>query len=254
MNLYCQEKLKGKQNPAPEEIERMFSSIAHKYDFLNHLLSLNFDRKWRRTVFKLVNSPEILTVLDLCTGTGDLAIVLRAMGHRVFGVDLSEKMLRLAGKKAEKRKITDNFFLIKGNALSLPFKDGVFDLITIGFGLRNFSSYETGISEIVRVLKRGGKLIILEFSMPENRIFSLLYSVYLGKILPFIGGIVSGSKGAYEYLSSSIRGFMKKDEVIRLLERAGIRVMDSRALTGGIAIVYTGIKQGFGVRMPYINS
>jgi len=224
------------------DIGKMFSSITPWYDFLNHLLSFNLDRKWRREVMKMVGFSKSLTVLDICTGTGDIAIGLKTMGHKVFGIDLSEEMLKFAMMKAEKEKITDGFILIRGDALFLPFKDETFDVVTIGFGLRNFTSREKGISEMVRVLKRDGKLFILEFSMPSGGVFSFLYSIYLGKILPFIGGVISGSKKAYEHLSSSIRGFMKKEEVVELLKKFGIKNVNSKELTGGIAVIYSGVK------------
>jgi len=224
------------------KIGKMFSSITPRYDFLNHLLSFNFDRKWRKEVMKMVNSSKSLTVLDVCTGTGDIAIGLKSLEHKVFGIDISGEMLRFAMRKAEKKKLTDGLFLVRGDALFLPFKEETFDLVTIGFGLRNFTSCEKGISEMVRVLKRGGRLLILEFSMPSGGIFSSLYSIYLRKTLPFIGGLISGSRDAYRYLSSSIQGFMKKEEVIELLKKSGLQNVHSKELTGGIAVIYSGVK------------
>jgi demethylmenaquinone methyltransferase/2-methoxy-6-polyprenyl-1,4-benzoquinol methylase len=224
------------------KIGKMFSSITPWYDFLNHLLSFNFDRKWRKEVMKMVNSSKSLTVLDVCTGTGDIAIGLKSLEHKVFGIDISGEMLRFAMRKAEKKKLTDGLFLVRGDALFLPFKEETFDLVTIGFGLRNFTSCEKGISEMVRVLKRGGRLLILEFSMPSGGIFSSLYSIYLRNILPFIGGLISGSRDAYRYLSSSIQGFMKKEEVIELLKKSWLQNVHSKELTGGIAVIYSGVK------------
>jgi len=228
--------------PEKNKIEKMFSSIAPWYDFLNHLLSFNLDRKWRKEVMRMVNSSKSLTVLDVCTGTGDIAIGLKSLEHKVFGIDISGEMLRFAMRKAEKKKLTDGLFLVRGDALFLPFKEETFDLVTIGFGLRNFTSCEKGISEMVRILKRGGRLLILEFSMPSGGIFSSLYSIYLRNILPFIGGLISGSRDAYRYLSSSIQGFMKKEEVIELLKKSGLQNVHSKELTGGIAVIYHGIK------------
>jgi len=224
------------------DIGKMFSSITPWYDFLNHLLSFNLDRKWRREVIKMVGFSKSLMVLDVCTGTGDIAIGLKSMGHKVVGIDISGEMLRVAMRKAEKKKVTDGFFFVRGDALFLPFKNETFDLITIGFGLRNFTSYEKGISEMVRVLKRGGRLFVLEFSMPRGGIFSFLYSIYLKKILPLIGGLVSGSRDAYRYLSSSIQCFMKKGEVVELLKKFGLQAVGLKELTGGIAVIYYGIK------------
>jgi demethylmenaquinone methyltransferase/2-methoxy-6-polyprenyl-1,4-benzoquinol methylase len=228
--------------PEKNEIGKMFSSIARWYDFLNHLLSFNLDRKWRKEVMRMVNSSKSLTVLDVCTGTGDIAIGLKSLEHKVFGIDISGEMLRFAMRKAEKKKLTDGLFLVRGDALFLPFKEETFDLVTIGFGLRNFTSCEKGISEMVRILKKGGRLLILEFSMPSGGIFSSLYSIYLRNILPFIGGLISGSRDAYRYLSSSIQGFMKKEEVIELLKKSGLQNVGSKELTGGIAVIYHGIK------------
>ncbi|MHC1635044.1 MAG: bifunctional demethylmenaquinone methyltransferase/2-methoxy-6-polyprenyl-1,4-benzoquinol methylase UbiE [Candidatus Methanospirareceae archaeon] len=226
-----------------EETRRLFSKIARRYDFLNHFLSLNLDRYWRDELVKhaiLGYDSSINKILDACTGTCDIAIRFAERGYEVVGVDFSEEMLRIGKRKVRRRKIQDKITLIKGDALNLPFKDGMFDIVTVAFGLRNMNDYKRGIEEMKRVAREGGKILILDFSTPQN-LFSPFYRFYLRRILPLIGGLFSGSKSAYTYLPNSIFEFSKMD-ILKLMEDAGLKNLYRRRLTAGVASLYVGEK------------
>src|ERR1041385_1162655 len=184
----------------------MFSTIAGRYDLLNHLLSGNVDKRWRRIVANRVReklSSNDSRVLDVACGTGDLSITLfEITGAGVVGTDFCRPMLEIAAGK-----ISGRIRLIEGDALGLPFRDGTFDVATIAFGLRNLSSVESGLAELARVLKPGGWVAVLEFSRPANAILRPLFNLYFRKLLPWMGGVVSGSRRAYVYLPASVKKF-----------------------------------------------
>lgn len=228
------------------ETRDLFSQIAPKYDRLNHLLSLGIDRRWRRA---LVDHAEVgvgekVRILDLCTGTGDIAIEFarRAPAGEIVGVDLSGRMLEIARQKLDRLGLQRRIALQEADCLDLPFEDGTFDIATIGFGLRNLANYERGIAEMARVLKDGGRLLILEFSLPPVVLLSRIYRFYLTRIIPLIGGVVAGERRAYEYLASSIQGFLKREEVLALMRSNELEKLYSKELTGGIASLYRGVK------------
>ncbi|MFQ6090214.1 MAG: bifunctional demethylmenaquinone methyltransferase/2-methoxy-6-polyprenyl-1,4-benzoquinol methylase UbiE [Candidatus Bipolaricaulia bacterium] len=220
----------------------LFSAIAPKYDLLNHLLSLGIDRRWRRTLIDRAKIQPGERVLDLCAGTGDIAIEIarRGCAGEVVGVDLSGRMLELAQQKIERRGLGGKITLQEGDCLKLPFEDRSFDVVIIGFGLRNLADYERGIAEMARMLKEGGRLLILEFSLPQNPLLSGPYRLYLDKFIPAIGGLISGKRNAYRYLASSIQGFLEREEVLGLLKAQGLRDLRLWELTGGIASIYRG--------------
>jgi len=233
---------------------RLFSRIALKYDFLNHLLSLNIDKRWRR---KLVKCAGVSakggsafgrkpgdSILDVCTGTGDIAIqfAYKDDGGKVVGIDLSEEMLRIAKRKTKSNRFARRIKLLKGDVLNLPFEDLSFDIVTIGFGLRNLTDHRKGISEMVRVLKDGGRLAILEFSPSPCGFFGAVYRFYLNTIMQAVGGIISGSASAYRHLSTSIANFPKPEEILKLMESEGLKKLYSERLTGGIVYIYRGKK------------
>ena len=195
-----------------EEVREMFDNIAPKYDLLNHTLSMNIDRIWRRRVVRIVCRSRPHRILDVATGTGDLAIEMarRIRDVHVLGVDLSEKMLASV------------------------------DALTVAFGVRNFGDLEAGLREMARTIKPGGKVVILEFSRPRNRLFRVLYEFYTYKILPRIGGMVSKDKRAYEYLPASVGEFPAPAEFMSMMERAGFRGCRARSQSFGIAQIYTG--------------
>ena len=219
-------------------VREMFATIAGRYDLLNHLLSLNTDKKWRRLVAKRVRSkiPSESLILDVACGTGDLSLELfEITGARVVGTDFCRPMLSIAAAK-----IQAGVSLIEGDALSLPFKEGSFDAVTIAFGLRNLASVEDGLKELRRILKPGGWLAVLEFSRPSNSVLRPVFGFYFRKVLPLLGGIISGSHGAYSYLPASVSRFPDQKELGFLMEQAGLDQVSFENLSGGIAALHLG--------------
>ena len=220
-------------------VREMFGTIAGRYDLLNHLLSGNTDKRWRRIVANRVRdrlSSNDSRVLDVACGTGDLSITLfEITGAGVVGTDFCRPMLDIAAGKTSGR-----IRYIEGDALDLPFRDGTFDVVTIAFGLRNLSSVESGLAELSRVLKPGGWVAVLEFSRPANAILRPLFNLYFRKLMPWIGGVVSGSKHAYVYLPASVQKFPDQSQLSLLMERAGFDQVEFENLTGGIAALHMG--------------
>jgi len=223
----------------------MFSAIAPRYDLLNHLLSLSVDRYWRwRTVRVLTRETgENRLILDLCTGTADLALLL-ARSHSVIGCDFSHPMLCLAGEKTAAAQLQRRMSLVEADALSLPFCDGVFDAVTVAFGLRNLESYEGGLREMKRVLKPGGTVAVLEFSEPRFPIVREAYLFYFSRILPRVGEWISGRAGAYSYLCHSVRDFPEQRELEQITAKAGLHYLRHYSLTGGIAALHLARREG----------
>jgi demethylmenaquinone methyltransferase / 2-methoxy-6-polyprenyl-1,4-benzoquinol methylase len=227
------------EQAAANWVRGMFGRIAGHYDLLNHLLSFNLDRRWRaRTVARVehVLSRPDARVLDLCCGTGDVLVDLEK--HRkpgVFGSDFCHPMLTAA-----RRKVSAPLF--EADALTLPLRDASFDLITIAFGFRNLANYRRGLEELRRVLKPGGVVAILEFSHPTNRAFGALYGFFSTRVLPWIGGMISGSREAYSYLPESIRKFPGAEELAEEMGRAGFSRVEFERMTGGAVALHLGIK------------
>ena len=217
----------------------MFGRIAKRYDLLNHLLSGNVDKRWRRIVSARVReklSSHDARVLDVACGTGDLSLTLFDItGARVVGTDFCRPMLELAA-----RKTADRIPLIEGDALNLPFRDGSFEVVTIAFGLRNLASVEGGLAELRRVLKPGGWVAVLEFSRPANAILRPLFGLYFTRVLPLMGGLISGSRSAYSYLPASVQKFPDQAQLSLLMQQAGFDQVQFENLTGGIAALHTG--------------
>jgi demethylmenaquinone methyltransferase/2-methoxy-6-polyprenyl-1,4-benzoquinol methylase len=222
----------------------MFSGIAQRYDLLNHVLSVNIDKRWRRLVRKQLErvlERSDATVLDVACGTGDLSIELRRGARaRVIGTDFCRPMLAIADKKSAALDLAIPY--IEGDALNLPFADSKFDALTIAFGLRNLASFKDGLVELRRVLKPGGKLVVLEFSSPVIPGFRGLFRFYFTNVLPRIGGVVSGSRGAYEYLPDSVSRFPDQKDLSKMMEETGFGNVAYTNLTGGIAAIHSGIK------------
>ena len=223
----------------------MFGNIAARYDLLNHLLSGNIDKRWRRRVAKSLfstlpsESPRTSRILDVACGTGDLSLTLFAKGEaRIIGIDFCRPMLEIANAKVLKKGSSIPF--IEGDALELPFADRAFDAATIGFGLRNLASVESGIKELLRVLKPGGRLFVLEFSKPCTPILRSLFKVYFTKVLPVFGGLISGSRGAYEYLPDSVSQFPDQEKLASMMSDAGFVEVTFENLCGGIAALHIG--------------
>ena len=225
-----------------EEVREMFDNIAPKYDLLNHTLSMSIDRVWRRRVVGEVRRAKPGRILDVATGTGDLAIAMarRIRDVQVLGVDLSEQMLAVARRKIEARGLDGRIVLDRGDAERLAVADASVDVATVAFGVRNFGDLGAGLRELARTIKPGGKVVILEFSRPRNRLFRVLYEFYTYKILPRIGGMVSKDKRAYEYLPASVGEFPAPAEFMSMMERAGFRGCRARSQSFGIAQIYIG--------------
>jgi len=222
-------------------VRAMFAGIAGRYDLLNHLLSGNVDKSWRRLVAKTLRPSlvEGAAALDVACGTGDLSLAIEGAGRaRVVGLDFCRPMLEIARRKAEEGSRRIPF--VEGDALRLPFADRSFDVVTIAFGLRNLSSVEGGLAELLRVLKPGGRAAVLEFSSPVVPGFRALFEFYFARVLPRIGGLVSGSRGAYEYLPDSVRKFPDQKRLAELMRESGFEEVGYKNLTGGIAALHTG--------------
>ncbi|MEJ2721618.1 MAG: bifunctional demethylmenaquinone methyltransferase/2-methoxy-6-polyprenyl-1,4-benzoquinol methylase UbiE [bacterium] len=219
---------------------RMFSRIASRYDLLNHLLSFNIDRLWRRRAVAEAAPPSGGRVLDACAGTGDVAIdfVRFTDASVVVAVDLSTEMMQIGRGKSPNLRIQ----WVEGNVMNLPFEDGLFDAVTVAFGIRNLTDYQRGVAEMARVLKPGGRLVILEFAPPANGFLQKVYGIYLRAAVPAIGALVVGDGGAYRYLASSVEGFLARDRVLELMGAVGLGGLRARSLTSGIAYIYSGIK------------
>jgi len=225
-------------------VREMFSGIASKYDFLNHFLSINIDKRWRKLVaekLKDLLSDETASVLDVACGTGDLALELQKNAKaKVFGTDFCRPMLTIAKEKNQKSETKIPY--VEADGMNLSFSDASFDAVTIAFGLRNFSNWQAGLKELHRVLKKGGKLVILEFSTPIIPGFRGLFQFYFSHILPRIGGAVSGSRGAYEYLPDSVSRFPDQKNLARMMRETGFFDVEYKNLTGGVAAIHLGVK------------
>lgn len=227
-----------------EEVREMFDRIAPTYDMLNHTLSLNIDRLWRRRVVRLVRRFEPRRILDVATGTGDLAIAMarRIRGTQVLAVDLSEGMLDIARRKVAAAGLDGRVVLDMGDAEHLTVSDGAADVVTVAFGVRNFGDLDVGLREIARALKPGGRVVILEFSTPRNPMAKAFYRFWNHCILPRVGGVISRDRQAYEYLPDSIGEFPAPDRFVAMMERSGFRNCRARSQSYGIAYIYIGEK------------
>ena len=227
--------------PTKTQIEEMFDAIAPDYDRMNHIMSFSIDRRWRRkAVQAIADSREPLRILDVAAGTGDFAIAIAKKVHpesEIIGIDLSEKMLEVG-----RTKVPGNVHLQQGDVEALPFPDDHFDRLSVAFGIRNFEHLEQGLAEMHRVLRPGGKMVILELSYPDNPFLLWCYKLYALHFLPFIGGLISGDREAYTYLPKSILKFPKADRIVPMLERIGYQQVVVRRFTFGVCTMYTGKK------------
>ncbi|QYO67851.1 bifunctional demethylmenaquinone methyltransferase/2-methoxy-6-polyprenyl-1,4-benzoquinol methylase UbiE [Leptolyngbya sp. 7M] len=235
-----QRKIKSEEEHS-HAVRAMFSGIAWRYDLLNHLLSANIDKRWRRKVREILTvtlSKENAKVLDVACGTGDLSIELSSGARAaVIGTDFCRPMLSVAQTKNAKIP------WIEADALRLSFPDETFDAVTIAFGLRNLASVESGLNEFHRILKTGGQLVILEFSAPVVPGFRKLFDLYFSHVLPRIGGLISGERDAYEYLPDSVSKFPDQKALVELMTESGFQNVTFKNLTGGIAAIHTGQKE-----------
>ncbi len=223
----------------------MFGRVAARYDLITHLLSFNLDKRWRaravRRIAPILEKPGA-TVLDLCCGTADVLLEMEAHGGsaKILGSDFCHPMLVAADRKIAARGRTSPLF--EADALALPVRDGSLDLITCAFGFRNLANYEKGLDELLRALKPGGVAAILEFSQPTNRAFGALYGFFSTRVLPWVGGMVSGSREAYSYLPESIRKFPGAEDLASAMQRAGFKRVEFERMTGGAVALHLGWK------------
>lgn len=227
-------------------VREMFASISPRYDFLNHLLSLNVDHYWRWRTTRRVPASGDGPVLDLCTGTGDLALAYskRSGGNvPIVGADFCREMLEIGAAKAMKRGANGHVQFVEADAQRLPFPNAHFRIVCVAFGLRNVTNTERGLAEMVRVTRPGGKVAILEFSMPRNRVFRGLYKFYFTRVLPRIGQALARNKSdAYNYLPASVLEFPDGEAMAEIMRRAGLHSPEWHPLTFGIASLYVGTK------------
>jgi demethylmenaquinone methyltransferase/2-methoxy-6-polyprenyl-1,4-benzoquinol methylase len=226
-----------------ERVRVMFSRISSRYDLLNHLLSANIDRRWRAKVVRHVREHlhDGARALDVACGTGDLSLALAGGGGaEITGLDFCRPMLDLAARKSDSAGVRITY--VEGDALSLPFADATFDVVTIAFGLRNLASVERGLRELLRVTRGGGRVCVLEFSQPSVPGLRGLFGFYFTRVLPRVGGLLSGSRGAYEYLPDSVSRFPDQRRLAGLMRGVGFEGVGFENLTGGIAAIHTGTR------------
>ena len=229
-----------------KNIQNMFSSIAKFYDFLNRFLSFRFDQRWRKFAVKVSNIAPDAKVLDVCSGTGDLAIAYSKMLNgrgKVIGSDFCHEMLKYGNSKIEKLNLKRKIHFTEADTLKLPFHDNHFHIASVAFGIRNVSNLDKGIMEMYRVVKKDGRIVILEFSQPTNLLFRKVYFFYFRKILPTIGNMISSSEdNAYTYLPNSVLKFPDRNKLKEKLEKCGLKDVKVHSLTLGIVTVHVGIK------------
>lgn len=226
-----------------QEVAEMFNNISAKYDFLNHFLSLGIDKLWRKKAIKMLKELKPNRILDIATGTGDFAIEsLSLKPTEVVGIDISEGMLSKGREKMQQRKVDHIISMRLGDSENLPFEDHYFDALTVGFGVRNFENLEKGLSEMLRVVRPGGKLLILEFSKPKKFPIKQAFGFYSKRLIPFIGKMVSKDKRAYAYLPESVEAFPEGKNFETILEKVGYKDVKSTLVSGGIATIYSGTK------------
>jgi demethylmenaquinone methyltransferase/2-methoxy-6-polyprenyl-1,4-benzoquinol methylase len=226
-----------------DEVAEMFNNISKRYDFLNHFLTLGIDRIWRKKAVRLLKDIKPKRILDLATGTGDFAIALLKLNpSEIIGMDISEGMLNVGRDKMRKNGLDGLISMLNGDSENLPFEDNYFDALTVGFGVRNYENLKIGLAEMLRVVRKEGKIVILEFSKPKHFPVKQYYSFHSKYIIPFFGKRISKDEKAYAYLPESVAAFPEGRDFERILEDSGYRNVSSKLLAGGIATIYCGIK------------
>jgi demethylmenaquinone methyltransferase / 2-methoxy-6-polyprenyl-1,4-benzoquinol methylase len=225
-------------------VASMFDSIAWRYDFLNHFLSFGIDKLWRRRVVRIISKAyKNPYILDVATGTGDLAIAaMKSDPSKIEGIDISVNMLEIGKEKISRKGLAGRIELLEGDSEVIPFGDSVFDVAMVAFGVRNFSDPLKGLTEMQRVIRKGGMILVLEFSKPTGFPFRSVYNFYFRNILPFFGKLFSKDKSAYTYLHDSVMKFPDNEAFLNLMKQAGFSQTGQRKLTGGVASIYTGVK------------
>ncbi len=229
--------------PKKEQVEQMFNTIAPKYDLLNRVLSFGIDRNWRKRLVNELKDTNPNTILDVATGTADVALELvKLHPKQIIGIDISTEMLEIGRQKVEAKNLSGVITLRRADSENLPFESNMFDAVSVAYGVRNFENLEKGLSELYRVLRKGGKLAVLEFSHPQNFPVKQLYTFYFTEICPLIGRLVSKDKRAYSYLHESVMQFPQGEEFLKLLKKTRFEHTKCKRLTFGISSIYTGIK------------
>ena len=225
-----------------DQVKHMFNMIASKYDFLNHTLSLGMDYVWRKkAIKKILNNPK--EILDIATGTADFAIsAAKHTQANITGIDISDQMIYVGNKKIQQKKLNNRIKLSIEDSENLPYLDNSYDAITAGFGVRNYENLEKGLSEIHRVVKKNGYVVILEPSTPKGFPLKQIFSIYFQKVLPFIGSLVSKDKSAYSYLPNSVKSFPEGDDFLKILNKQGFTKTNYYPLSFGIVSMYVAIK------------
>ncbi len=231
------------QKSKKEEVEQMFDNISAKYDFLNHFLSLGIDKLWRRKAVKELRLTQPKKILDIATGTGDFAIAnLKLNPEEIVGIDISNGMLDVGRQKMIKRNVDHIVTMKQADSEALPFDEGYFDGLTVGFGVRNFENLEKGLSEMLRVLRPGGKAVILEFSKPKVFPIKQAFGFYSKYVIPVLGKNISKDEKAYAYLPESVAAFPEGKDFMDILAKLNYKNVSATTVSGGIATIYTGIK------------
>ncbi len=226
-----------------EEVAQMFNNISARYDFLNHFLSLGIDHIWRRKAVRTIADLKPKKILDLATGTGDFAIaLLKLHPEKIIGMDISSGMLEVGKTKMIHKKVDHIIEMQLGDSENMPFEEGYFDAITVGFGVRNYENLNKGLSEMLRVTRKGGKIVILEFSKPKRFPIKQLFSFYSRFIIPFVGKRISRDEKAYAYLPESVAAFPEGQEFVKILVSLGYQNVNAKMVSGGIATIYSGTK------------
>jgi demethylmenaquinone methyltransferase/2-methoxy-6-polyprenyl-1,4-benzoquinol methylase len=226
-----------------EEVAEMFNNISAKYDFLNHFLSLGIDKLWRKKAVKMLRSVNPTRILDIATGTGDFALEsLVLKPTQIVGLDISSGMLEHGRVKMKKKGVDHIITLQQGDSEDIPYEDNYFDGLTVGFGVRNFENLEKGLGEMLRVVRPGGKLIILEFSKPKKFPIKQLFAFYSKNIIPILGKSISKDSNAYTYLPESVAAFPEGKNFENILAKVGYKDISSTLVSGGIATIYAGTK------------
>ena len=227
-----------------EEVAEMFNNISKRYDFLNHFLSMGIDKLWRKKAVKQLREIQPKMILDIATGTGDFAVALLKLDpEKVIGVDISEGMLSVGREKMKKKKVSDKIEMRLGDSEKLEFEDGTFDALTVGFGVRNYQDLEKGLTDMLRVLRVGGKAVILEFSKPKKFPIKQLFGFYSKRLIPFFGKLISKDKRAYAYLPESVEAFPEGEAFMHIMRKIGYADVKGIPVSGGIATIYTGVKE-----------
>ena len=226
------------------QVAEMFNNIAHRYDFLNRFMSAGIDVGWRKKAIKELVSLRPKVVLDVATGTGDVALLTQKILHpnKIIGIDISEGMLALGREKIEKLNLQRTIELQLGDSENLTFEDNYFDAVTVAFGVRNFENLEKGLKEILRVLKPRGKFVVLECSKPQKKGIKGFYNFYMNKIMPNFGSILSGNKQAYLYLNNSVQAFPEGQQFLNIMNEAGFTQTYLQTLSLGVCTIYCGSK------------